>query len=300
MPEEGPNLLLNIAHLSDLHFSKITLNPSQFFSKQWLGNLNLLLFRGKRVGSKHLPRLLSVLKDFKIKLVIITGDLTSTSHPEEFKLAKNFIDELKASGMEVIVIPGNHDHYTRKAYKKKVFYDFFPEYLHPEEDNIIPASLKEHGITIKPLNHNWYLVALDTALATSLISSRGLFSKTLEKRLRRVLSIIPKDKNVILANHFPFFNQESPRKILVRREALLKTLQDFPSVKIYLHGHTHRSSLVDLRENKLPIILDCGSTGLKPRQSWNRLLLKENELTVQLFEAKNQDWEAFRTETFTL
>lgn len=297
---EDTTYSLNIAHLSDLHFSKITLNPAQFLSKRWLGNVNLLFSRGKKVGSKRLPRLVDLLKELHTNLVIITGDLTSTSHEAEFKRAHRFIESLKEAEMDVVVLPGNHDHYTRQAYRQRHFYNYFPEHLHPEEDNIIPASLREHAIAVKPLDLGWVLVALDTALATSLVSSRGLFSKTLEKRLRRILSMIPKDRHVIVANHFPFFKQESARKMLLRGDALKQILCEFPNVKLYLHGHTHRTSLADLRGNNLPIILDSGSTGLQPRQSWNRLLLKEHELTVQQFESVDQEWEAYNTETFHL
>jgi 3',5'-cyclic AMP phosphodiesterase CpdA len=293
MPES-----LNIAHLSDLHFAKFSWDPSQIFSKRWIGNLNLLFSRRKKSGQANLPALIELLKSLETHLVIITGDLTTTSLKKEYQLAQNFLHVLSDQGIKVVVIPGNHDHYTKEAYREKHFYEFFPSTLHTHQETH-SLNLKEHALAIKPLTQTWWLIALDTALSTSLISSRGLFSKALEDKLKETLSHIPNNHKVIIANHFPFFTQDSPRKILARGNALKETLKQFPQVKLYIHGHTHRSSLADLRGNHLPIILDSGSTGMLPRQSWNRLLLKEEELTIQQFELQNSHWQAFRTETFS-
>ena len=38
---------LRIAHISDLHFAKLSLNPFQIFSKRFIGNANSLLSRKK-------------------------------------------------------------------------------------------------------------------------------------------------------------------------------------------------------------------------------------------------------------
>lgn len=55
--------LLRCAHLSDLHFSEPTWSPSQFFSKRWLGNLNLLLARKKVYTPDNLGSLVHSLRN---------------------------------------------------------------------------------------------------------------------------------------------------------------------------------------------------------------------------------------------
>src|SRR3972149_3443827 len=165
----------------------VSKNPLQFFSKRWIGNLNLLLFRKRGQAARLLHTLVHLLEALKVELVIVTGDLTSTSHKDEFLQAAAFVRELKERGMDAVVIPGNHDHYTKRAFRKRRFYDFFPARLTEETGHALGNfCLKSHAVGVKPLAPHWWLVVLDTALATSLISSRGLFSFDIQGHPRRV------------------------------------------------------------------------------------------------------------------
>ncbi len=42
-------------------------------------------------------------------LVVVGGDLTAEGYPNEFRMAKNFLDPLLEAGLNTLVIPGNHD-----------------------------------------------------------------------------------------------------------------------------------------------------------------------------------------------
>ena len=254
---------MKIAHLSDLHFLKRNWNPVHFFSKRWLGNLNSLLSRRIDFDHEKLASLPQVLKDQGVSLVLITGDLTTTSYRDEFVIAREFIGKIEALDMEVLCIPGNHDHYTRRAYQERLFYEYFKSSWDPS----IPFTLKEDGVTAKKITEGWTLVGLDTACATSWIQSTGYFNPRTEAALREVLSSI--QENVILINHFPFFQHESPRKVLIRGEVLNSLIQEFPQVKIYCHGHTHRKCYAPLS----PVILDPGSTAHRKTGGWNLIHL---------------------------
>ena len=83
--------MIRIAHISDLHFSKFSLSPAQFFSKQWLGNMNLLFNRSNQYLNERPFSLIPEFKDKGITHVIISGDLTTTSTPQEYKIAKGGI-----------------------------------------------------------------------------------------------------------------------------------------------------------------------------------------------------------------
>src|SRR5262249_34277051 len=148
--------LFRLAHISDLHFSKLTAHPSQFFSKRWIGNLNLLLARKHAFDPQSLTTLLPLFHERAIDAVLITGDLTSTSHPKEFLLAKAFVDTLRSEKFQVFTLPGNHDHYTKNAYRQRRFYQFF------DATYAAPLNLREHGMTTMHLGHQWWLFALDT------------------------------------------------------------------------------------------------------------------------------------------
>lgn len=283
--------MIKIAHISDLHFSRFSPSPTQFFSKRWLGNLNLLLHRGKAYLNDRPFSLIPTFKEKGITHVIISGDLTTTSNREEYRIAKAFVERLKALGLTVFVIPGNHDHYTKKADKNKVFYESFPS---PRRK---PFSLSVHGVTSIPLTAGWHLVLMDTTYASSLVSSNGFFSPTIEKNLKQLLKKINPEENIILVNHFPFFQHDLPRRQLIGGEKLQQVIASHPNIQIYLHGHTHRQTIADLRANHLPLILDSGSTGYI-NGSWNELHLDATSLHLTVHQWKD-DWKAIEHQSFS-
>lgn len=264
---------LRIAHISDLHFSKISFSPTQFFSKRWLGNLNMLLKRRHLFQTEELFALPSFFRQHLIDYVIITGDLSTTGQSQEFAQAKRLVKQFEKEGLKVAVIPGNHDHYTKYGWKKRLFYTFFPN-----------PSMQQQGISCSDLNPFWTLVSLDTAAASSLFSSNGFFHKSLESKLFSLLSSIPQKKQILLINHFPLFEHEQASKILKRSQSLRALLNQFPNVRLYLHGHTHNSCVADLRINQLPIVLDSGSVAQSGRGFWNLIELQPCGAKVQAFE----------------
>lgn len=270
---------MRCAHISDLHFSDLRWRFSYLFSKKWVGYGNLLLKRHREYSSEYLPAFKDLLKQSNISHVFITGDLTSIIAKREIQAAERFISSLKQDGYTVFVLPGNHDKYTRQSTRQKEFYrhfeNFFPSHL--------PYTLKEDGVAAYKLDTGWWAVGLDTAVPTSLVSSCGLFSKFQEEKLREVLEKIPKHDKILLLNHYPFFQNESPRKILKRGKALQSLLIQYPNIELYLHGHTHRHTLADLHASQLPIILDSGSLSHLSRSSWNLIELQENNVIIQPF-----------------
>ena len=287
---------MKLAHLSDLHFSNWDWNPIQFFSKRWLGNLNFLFGRRRIFSHDRLALLPALYKEQGITHVLITGDLSTTSAPAEFQKAREFIRSLEAEGLKVSCIPGNHDQYTRKAYRDQLFYDYFPTEWDPNS----PYNLKEHGLSAQKLSDRWWCVGLDTALATSWFFSSGYFSEATEKNLIEFLSKLPTGDQVILFNHFPFFQHETPRKRLQRGDALRKILEKFPQVRVYCHGHTHRQCIADLRASQLPIILDSGSTVHRDKGTWHQLTLSSEKLELEVFTWKDEKWQATHSESYNL
>ncbi|MGH2612689.1 MAG: metallophosphoesterase family protein [Rhabdochlamydiaceae bacterium] len=268
---------MRIAHLSDLHYASWDWNISQVFSKRWLGNLNFLFGRRNHFDHKRLEQLPLLLKSLYVFTVIITGDLSTTSSPAELVTAKKFISEIEAQGIEVLCIPGNHDHYTKEAYQKRHFYNHFSSCWGT-------ADLKEEGVTAKQLSPGWWIIGLDTALATSWFHSTGYFNLKTEQTLDHLLQNLPSEDQVLLVNHFPFFQHESPRKRLVRGPALQKLIEKYPQIKIYCHGHTHRRCIAPLKSSGLPLILDPGSTPHRKNGGWHLIDLKEKSVAIQYYE----------------
>lgn len=286
---------LRFAHISDLHFGSFALSPFQFFSKRWLGNFNFLFKRKREFAYDRLIELVHLFKNQGVTHVIITGDLSVTSRLIEFSMCHKFIDLLKKEGFTVFTVPGNHDQYTRRSYKKKEFYHFFDSKF----DQNCPFNLKEHKVTYTQIEDHLWLIALDTAIATSLTSSQGYFSPETEENLEKILTTIPPEDKIILFNHFPFFQNDVVSKQLVRGPLLKSLLMKHPNVLFYLHGHTHRQIVADLRSNQLPIISDTGSTPHLKEGACHLFSLDHNEVKLDVYRYENS-WQEKETHRFKI
>lgn len=285
---------MRIAHISDLHFGSVAIGPLQFFSKRWLGNFNFFFKRKKEFLYGRLIDLIAFFKAEGVTHVVITGDLSVTSRKKEFKMAKRYINLLKKEGFIVFTIPGNHDHYTKRNYRKKSFYRHF----NPLFSKDCPYNLKDHQVSYTRLKEGLWLMGIDTAKATSMISSEGLFSKQIEENLLLALKEIPGGEKVILINHFPFFCNDSEKKQLVGGEHLKNLLEKHPQVFLYLHGHTHRQTVADLRESDLPIISDSGCTPHKNNGACHLFAIGDNTINLSVYRYSGE-WNKQDTHTFT-
>ncbi len=276
---------MRLAHLSDLHFTCFTLNPLRLFPKRIISHLNWFLHRKEAFSEELIEKLPDLLSSLKVDLVLLSGDFTTSSMPEEFDLAKKFTNRLS---MPFLAIPGNHDHYTRRSHLQKRFYNYFPSLL---------SSLAKEGVEAHKIGMGFWVVSLDTCPPNSIFSSRGSFSTQQEAKLENLLLQIPKEDKILLLNHYPFFQQEHPKKILERGEALEALIRRDPRIVLYLHGHTHRHAIADLRPSGLPIVLDSGSCRQKVNGSWNLLDIEETKCAITAYRW-NSEWEAQNKKEF--
>jgi len=273
--------MTRIIHISDLHFSKITLNPLQFFSKRWIGNTNLIFSRRNTYIRKHLDKLPALAKEMGVDLVLFSGDASTTGRRDELLEAKNY---LQGFGIKTLSVPGNHDHYTRKDYAQRSFYQALGNA--PKG----PFSLQKDKVEIGSIGGKWHYLLLDTVIATPIYSSQGYFSEELADKIKLALKEIPKDARILMLNHFPFFQFDNPRKRLKNGHALLELLKTDPRIQIYAHGHTHLHCIADLREDGLPIILDSGSTAHHKMGSFNIYDLSDDKLEIDIYKIKQEKW----------
>src|SRR3989344_2908118 len=174
---------MRIAQISDFHFTHLTWNPLRLFSKRLLGNLNWLVNRKGGFSHEQLMELPALFSELKVDLILLGGDFTTTALREEYEKASHFVDSLSQPW---IAIPGNHDHYTYRSWRKKHFYKYFSN---PKKEIAHPVdffTLAEHGVEAHRIQPNWWLLALDTARATPFYSSQGLFGTPLEEYVREI------------------------------------------------------------------------------------------------------------------
>jgi len=283
---------MRIAQVSDFHYTHITWNPFRLLSKRIFGNLNWLFKRKSGFSTDLLDCLPQLFRDLEVDLVLLGGDFTTTAAQEEFLLAQQFVRKISQPW---IAIPGNHDHYTYRSFKKKHFYQYLSNQEKPISQSSDFFTLKDHGIEAHQIAPNYWIIALDTARATNPYSSRGLLSEKLEKYMEELLALIPLDSTILVLNHYPFFQNDEHRRTLERGEALQALLQKDKRVRLYLHGHTHRHTIADLQPNHLPVILDSGSCAATHKASWNLIDLKEQGCEISVYKW-DKKWNKTRTE----
>lgn len=292
---------IRIAHLSDLHFSKICLNPFQIFSKRILGNANLLLRRGRIHINPKPFSLPALFEKLDVHDVLISGDFTTTAQKSEYAIARELIKQLQDLSMRVAMVPGNHDHYTRRTTRKRIFYSELPEPM--PSTSLKEFSLKRDRVSAYRLSPDYWVVALDTTMYNPFVDATGDYTDEIDQNLRKLLTHIPKEEKIILMNHFPFFCNDKFKRRLIGGEKLEKLLRETPNILLYLHGHTHRRTIADLRPDGLPIVLDCGSVSHANHGSWNLIELHEKEIKLQVYSSSDrtgENWKCIQEECFTV
>lgn len=196
---------MRMAHLSDLHF----------------GHHDEALA----------PTLAPELDAQNLDLVVISGDFTQDGTEDEFKIARQFIDTLKAP---VFAVPGNHDvpqinYFTRLIRPYALYRKYIDANLEPfvEIDGVAIAGLRTSRRILFDINwSNGYL-------------DRGQL-RALEGRLN---AASPGAIRVIVAHHPLLYPEtgEPKRQRRVRRAD--RALEEFArlGVRLVLSGHFHLS-----------------------------------------------------------
>lgn len=107
---------MRIVHLSDLHAVCRPRLGELRPDKRLLGTFNHYLRRAREHDWTRVQRAVARTQLLTPDLVLITGDLATTSQPAEFAQALATLAPLVAdTRFELLYVPGNHDHYVARA-----------------------------------------------------------------------------------------------------------------------------------------------------------------------------------------
>jgi len=256
------------AVISDIHIAAFRqARPWDFFNQRIIGLVNWALRRRHHFPKEIRDALFHDLRKQKasgyIDGLIVCGDLSTLAMPEEFDIARELIESIGFPPEAMIIIPGNHDSYTKSAHKRRLFENAFRCLRTNNLDS--QSSLKANNTRFQkiPPADNQTLVADDAGIpeiypyvidestfaiigistatpsrpmyATGRIGSRQLIA--LKENLARCKT---KNKTVVLVMHHP---PEMPKtlahKSLLDSDAFQDVISE-NSPTLILHGHLHK------------------------------------------------------------
>lgn len=280
---------MRLIHCSDLHFFSPSFSK-ELLSKQSFSILFHLLARSNKLSDDDLYKVISVWKEQKADLILISGDCTTLSSKKEYLRAKKFFTALQSVNLPYIVIPGNHDAFIQKAVYENRFYNL--DIPHKEE-------LSSDRFFLKPLCKDWHILGFDCAIPTPFFRAYGKIESSVLQSLEKKLATLPDGEKVMIVNHFPLIKENGKPSIFLKGSSdFCSLLSRFDRLHfVYLTGHTHVQKIDDGRELKLPIQINSGSLRFKPSPSWNLLCLSDS-LAVDLWGYEQKEWKVNKSYLF--
>jgi 3',5'-cyclic AMP phosphodiesterase CpdA len=222
---------VRIVHLSDIHFWQYAFNPVRLMSKRLTGMVALLAGRARRFRLAGIPRLVDRVRDLAPDHILITGDLTTTALPDEFRAARRALADWLDEPGRITIIPGNHDRYTWWAHRSRRFERFFGEY-----------APRHRYPWLRPIDPTAAILGLDPTRAA--VTARGLLPPDQLAEARELVAAArSRAMRLIVACHYPV---EVPAEYA--RELLGKRLINAAEVRrwlatigphLYCCGHVH-------------------------------------------------------------
>lgn len=246
---------MRIAHCTDIHWTT-DVPLLRLPGKRMLGTANQVL-RGRR---HHFPRavqqeLVEHLLRLDPDLFILTGDLTAQALPEEFELAREDLAPV-LDRIPTVILPGNHDVYTRGAQREDRIARYFGPWLHRTGSIGRFEANPSVVFTLDP-NRPTFLHASGEVPLGQLQDLREALNDDRWSGWFRVLAL-----------HYPLLDRrdeiyDNKHHGLLNARVLLHLLENVAHPPhLILHGHEHHGFRVDLPlGERSTTIVDCGSSG---------------------------------------
>ncbi len=257
---------MRVVHMTDVHFFEPpSLRAS--FSKRALGLANLYGF-----GRLHYFDATDIVRqavadalDFGPDLFVMTGDVTAMSSDPEFVLAREAFGPLLES-VPSVVIPGNHDRYTRGAVRDARMERWFGPWMRGgtwDADAGAWAGGDDGGYPVRYRLGDLDVVATDPCRAT--VRSSGKYGA---EAIARAEALVAESREagqgVLYLMHYPpLWGDGTPYDrgghCLVDVADVLASFDRAPP-DLVLHGHKHECWRTDRGPT---VVLNCGTTSAR-------------------------------------
>jgi len=243
--DRGPALsgnTLRFAHLSDLHLPhEPRLTPAEHFSKRQLS-----VWSWRRRRSVQSPAVLAALYADMVShhpdRILVTGDITNFSLPEEFTAAAHWLEGLP---VPVSIVPGNHDALVR-----------VPHAAGWGKLDRWSATGGEWPFVHRHGRASF--IGLSSALPTAPLLASGRLGATQCRRLAQLLAqeCAAGQLRILMLHHPVADGVVTARKALRDRRELRAVLRE-QGASLVLHGHARNARLDALKGPSGPIPSLC-------------------------------------------
>src|SRR5262245_61159381 len=103
---------MKLVHISDIHIWNWPWRPWELAGKRAAGLASLLVGRAARFPRERLAQVVERVISIEPDHVLISGDLTTTALPNEFREARQALEPILRREGGTSIVPGNHDRYT--------------------------------------------------------------------------------------------------------------------------------------------------------------------------------------------
>jgi Icc-related predicted phosphoesterase len=188
-------------------------------SRRMVGMIELLMGRARLFPQDRLGAVVSRVLELEPDHILITGDITTTALPSEFREAKRMLAPLLADPDRVSMVPGNHDRTSRRSYWTRRFESVFGAYM---------PSLTFPWL--RQLDSETAILGLDPTRPW--FSAYGLLPEE-QLRAARAITSDPdqRPRRLIVACHYPV-----AAPVHYQRELFNKRLRNDAAVRAWLAG----------------------------------------------------------------
>jgi 3',5'-cyclic AMP phosphodiesterase CpdA len=273
---------LRIVHISDIHIWRYVINPYHLFSKRALGLMELLAGRARRFRLERIEAVIERVKGLDPDHVLITGDLTTTALRSEFRAARLALDPLLSDPERVTILPGNHDRYSNRSVRNRLFEETFGEFA-PEG----PYPW------LRYIDRQTAILGLDPTRAH--MTAKGyLPTHQLERAQSLLANPATRPPRLIVACHYPAtapqpYRFELDHKRLVNADAVCEWLAGI-GPHLYCCGHVHAAWAFTPIHVPGQLCLNAGAPLLRDRTGFRPPGFLEINLAGELVNVSHHAW----------
>ena len=246
-------MTFTLAHLSDVHLGPLPRPRStDLLGKRMLGFINWQR-RRRQYSRIFLDRLMSDLAEQRPDHIAITGDLVNIALPEEFRLARAWLETI-GSPETVTVVPGNHDAYVRL--RRDPGLKRWDDYMRGNWESGRLIFAPEHGFPFVKRLGEVALIGLSSAVPTMPLMASGRLGPRQLATMGLALDALREEQlcRVILVHHPPLPGM-SPWKSALHDARAAQSALIQHGAELVLHGHAHRDSITPLLTPQGPLFV---------------------------------------------